>query len=152
MTRERVESATTYEELRDIDWELETYVFDDYYIYTKDSLDDYLFDTIRNWDAGWKDLRDFLHNIDDDYEWYSTEYEICGLCDGDYTFCEIKESIIERAENNGLFEHEEEQNEYDYHSTDHPEVINIIIEDFNIGDIFQGVRDDRTTNFRHHYI
>ena len=136
MTRDEFDNISTWWELDEVDRDSEMCVFDDYYIVDKDRLDDMIWDNISNWDGGWEELGSYLYNIDTGYEYYDTNYGIEGVCDGDYTFQDVKRALGERLENNGFFDEEDKEVEEEQTSTTSSIVVNVTIEDFNLQDLF----------------
>lgn len=136
MTREEFERIETYNELDAADSELDTGVFDEFYIRPACDIDDYIWDEISDWDLGWRELRNFLYNFPDGYDWYDLE-DNCGLEDGDDLFFTTKNEIRRRAERDGLFDiliqivDDDEDG-----SSSTGSVINVTIEDFSLVDIF----------------
>lgn len=136
MTIEEFERIATYDELDAADSELDTGVFDEFYIKPACALDDYICDEISNWDWGWRELGAFLYNFPDGYDWYDLE-EDCGLEDGDDLFFTAKDEIRRRAEHDGAFDESDTDNvSTNMSQCESSPNIHITIEDFSLVDIF----------------
>ena len=141
MTEQQILDITTYDELSRVDSLLCTDVFCDWCIIDEDEANRFIWNEIENWDDSYNSLGSWLQNIQEGYAWYdNSDYDLFPLCDGDDIFHEIQLEIVRRASREGLLEgmgfvdicvtdcQNPQNNEADF--------VNIIIEDFNIGDIF----------------
>ena len=87
-------------------------------VLSRESMDEYVWDEIRDFPGSWDDLRDRLNEIDDNYDWYRRD----GLLDyaalDEYDFDRYKSDILERADDEGLFDEEPEEEEEEQASED----------------------------------
>ena len=84
-------------------------IFEDF-IY-EDSLSEYVWDDINNFDWSWEQLRDNLDNIDTGYPWYRVDgsFDYVGYSEHEYD--EFKEQVLENLDAEGFFEDEEEDDD-----------------------------------------
>lgn len=134
MTRNEFLDIVTYDDLYNADYELGTYEFDNRNIQSYDSVTDVLDETIRSWTGAWWELRDYLDSFNENYYWYDCDnyYGPAGLYDGDETFTDIRDEILRRADEEGLFDDDDCENEVECQQEIRE--IHVIIEDFSMSD------------------
>lgn len=83
------------------------------YVYDSDSFDSYindcLYDKVRNNGDSWVDVKDWLNDIPDGYDYYDTEYDFEGI--GDYEFDDYKTRVLDDADYYDVWEDEEDDEE-----------------------------------------
>ena len=86
-----------------------------------ETMDDYIWDAIRDWDSGWEELRDALDSIDTAPYWYLHEgwMDFHGVDD---EFDDYKREVLEEADEYNYFDDEDEDDDEDaWYSHDHEE-------------------------------
>lgn len=119
MTRQEfIDEVTLFCELCGFCSDEEIYgVLDNYF--DCDSLDEKVdYDVSESRDLSWMDLRDYLNEIDPDYDFYKRRgsFDYCGYYDGEDIFEELKQEVLDIADERDLFEKEEED------ETDEPQM------------------------------
>ena len=119
MTRQEfIDDVTTFYELYSFCSDEEIYGVLDNYFDGGDLDEEVEYDLGENRDISWRDLSDYLSDIDTGCDFYercgSFEYYGYGNC-GD-TFEELKQEVLDIADERGLFEKEEED------ETDEPQM------------------------------
>lgn len=119
MTRQEfIDEVTSFYELYSFCSDEEIYgVLENYF--DCDSLDEEIdYDVSENRDLSWRDLRDYLNEIDPEYDFYEKcgSFEYYGYNDGGETFEELKQEVLDIADERDLFEKEEED------ETDEPQM------------------------------
>ncbi len=113
MTREEFLNMEDWSELIDFCYENNLYICDD--VYSDSQKDDYVNDCLVGWaeNSTWAELRDRLREIPDTADWYILD-DYGDFCEaGDDEFEEYKESVLEKADERGLFDDDEEEYEED---------------------------------------
>lgn len=84
-------------------------IFEDFI--SEDSLSEYVWDDINNFDWSWEQLRDNLDNIDTGYPWYRVDgsFDYVGYSEHEYD--EFMEQVLENLDEEGFFEDEEEDDD-----------------------------------------
>lgn len=134
MTRNEFLDIVTYDDLYNADFELGIYEFGNRNIQSYDSVTDILDETIRSWTGAWWELRDYLDSFNENYYWYDcANYDgPFGLYDGDETFTDIRDEILRRADEEGLFDDDDCEDEVECQQEIRE--IHVIIEDFSMSD------------------
>lgn len=113
MTRnEFLDDVTTFGELKDFCSDNGCNLLDD--VYDEESRDDYVNDCLAEWahNNSWEELRDILNEIPTGYDWYLDDYGSWdGLDDEDFENC--KNDVLEWADDNDIWEDDEEGDEED---------------------------------------
>lgn len=95
------------------------YEFDD--VYSEEQYDDEINDQLRNGDGLWKDVKDWLNNLPDGYDFYVKDrwgdWEGRGYGEID----DLKERFLEWADEDGEVFDEEDDGEYNEEYSDDPE-------------------------------
>ena len=95
------------------------YEFDD--VYSEDQYDDEINDQLRNDDGSWKDVKDWLNNLPDGYDFYVQDrwgdWEGRGYEEID----DLKEQFLNWADEDGEVFEEEDDEEYDEEEYDDSE-------------------------------
>lgn len=108
MTREEfIEDICSFGDLREFCWDNRLSSMD--YIKDSDEIDEYidelLYEFVRT--DGWQDIRGWLNNIDDSYDWYDTEDGIVGLTQ--WNFDEYKERVLQEGDGDEIWDDEEDE-------------------------------------------
>ena len=109
MTRQEfIDTCYDFSELKNFCNEYNCYELDD--VYDSDDRDYYIDEELADSRDGWRDVRDWLRNIEDGDDWYQrNDYgEWCGV---DYLFEDFQQRVIDWCEENGIFDDEEEEEE-----------------------------------------
>lgn len=78
-------------------------------IMSGDSLDEYIWDEIRDFNGSWESLRDLLSDIRPGYDYYRRDGWLDYAWLDDTDFDNYKSEVAEEAEDRGFFEDEEEE-------------------------------------------
>ena len=80
-----------------------------------ESLDEYIWEEIRDFTGTWEDLRDRLYDIETGYSWYRRDgwLEYVYLDEDD--FYRYKSDVIERADDLGIWDDEDQAEDDDEH-------------------------------------
>lgn len=109
MTRQEfIDTCDDFSELKNFCNEYNCYELDD--VYDSDDRDYYIDAELADNRDGWRDVRDWLRNIDDCDDWYErNDYgEWIGI-DDDFEY--YQQRVIDWCEENGIFDDEEEEEE-----------------------------------------
>lgn len=112
MTRtEFEENVVSFGDLVDFCYDNNLEVMED--VISDDQLDDDVNEDLQYHNGSWQDLRDRLDEIPQGYDWYRRDgfLDFCPL--DDYDFERYREDVIRAAEDEGVFEDEEEEEEQD---------------------------------------
>lgn len=113
MTRDEFLEISEWADLVDFCYENNLYMCDD--VYDDGQKDEWINDRLYDWarELNWRELYDRLNEIPDSSDWYILD-DYGDFCEaGDEEFEEYKENILEAADENGLFDDEEEEYEED---------------------------------------
>lgn len=138
MTRnEFLEDVTTFSDLKDFCYNENCSILED--VYDEEGRDDYINECLMDWarEDSWQDLYGRLDNIPTGYDWYRyDDYgDWCGLDDGDFE--EYKGDVLEWADDNGVWDDDEEEDVEEDCFEDEPEDDEPAPEeeDFSVGDL-----------------
>lgn len=134
MTRnEFLENVTSFDDLKDFCYNEDCSLLED--VYDEEGRDDVINECLMDWarDDSWQDLYNRLDNIPTGYDWYRyDDYgDWCSLDDEDFE--EYKNDVLEWADNNDIWDDDEEDDEEEDEPKDDepaPEE-----EDFSVGDL-----------------
>ena len=107
MTREEfIEDICSFGDLREFCWDNRLSSMD--YIKDADEIDEYIDELLYEFARtdGWQDIRRWLNDIDDSYDWYDTEDGIVGLTQWD--FDEYKERVLQEGDGDEIWDDEED--------------------------------------------
>lgn len=109
MTRnEFLENVTSFYDLKDFCSDEDCNLLED--VYDEEGRDDFINDCLMDWarDDSWQDLYNRLDSIPTGYDWYRyDDYgDWCSLDDEDFE--EYKNDVLEWADNNGVWDDDEE--------------------------------------------
>lgn len=114
MTRnEFLENVTSFYDLKDFCNDEDCNLLED--VYDEEGRDDFINDCLMDWarDDSWQDLYNRLDSIPTGYDWYRyDDYgDWCSLDDEDFE--EYKNDVLEWADNNGVWDDDEEDTDED---------------------------------------
>lgn len=111
MTRDEfIEEMCSISALVDFCWSENIDGFVDYYR-SSDSIDEYLDDMFSDMFSyrRWYDIRDWMNDVPEGYDWYDTEDDICGYNDDEYE--DLKDRILEYLDDDGFFDEPDDDEE-----------------------------------------
>lgn len=114
MTRQDfIDGVTTWGELLDFCYNEDCDICED--IVDNDTMseeiDEELYEVAR--ERSWRDVRDLLNEINTDYDYYRRDGGLSYIPLDDSDFDDYKDDVIEWMDNNGYWEDDEEDEEYD---------------------------------------
>lgn len=118
MTRQEfINDVTSFDELLDFCYENDCDVCED--IVSSETMDEYIWDEIRDWDGSWEDLADALNGISQGYDWYRRDGSLDYVYMDDRDFDSYKQDVLDWADNwEGIFDEEEPDQGDGYYYTD----------------------------------
>lgn len=137
MTRnDFLENITTFGDLKDFCDNEGCTLLDD--VYDEASRDNYIDDHLVDWarEGCWRDLYNTLEVIPEGYDWYrhGVYEDWCGLDDNE-DFEEYKNDVLYWADDNCIWDEDEEENEENVDSIDGEDNDPAPEEDFSVGDL-----------------
>lgn len=106
MTRQEfIDTIENFDALKSICWDYDCYICE--YVMDADGYHDWVWDSIRDWDSGWRELRDWLTSLPEVYwgDYVDTEDDVGVLDDDD--FCDYKNRVFDWFVENDCFDEEE---------------------------------------------